>query len=237
MSSVFDDELPAVAAVVTRDLEPLVDDANDGVGEDQRDGLADEGVRNRIGVGLEADKGGLVDDGALDLIGLGQVLGESEQASLLLDEALAHGAVGDRWVRPIEGHAVAEAPESLVAVFDRRRRPARTSERDTVDASIEKHISAHSALDHERTMTNIQSCRLVPSTLTLPTKAQSIWLCSPMRGEVRRKASRGLAGRSRATCSRTVRMAPVKPRSCIMSKTRVALSDGQRRNVSSMNGT
>ena len=55
---------------------------------------------------------------------------------------------------------------SHVRVTPPKASPARTSERATVAASIEKHISAHEARDHDSTMTNIHIARFVPSTST-----------------------------------------------------------------------
>ena len=112
---------PAPAASVPGDSRAEgVEDAEPAIvcGDGER--LEDVARGDGVGVDVEADEGGLVHARGCDQVGLGQGRRKCEQPVLLLLEAIAHGAVGDGGMGPIEGDASHEIGEFAVALLDAR---------------------------------------------------------------------------------------------------------------------
>jgi len=107
-------------------------------------------------------------------------------------------------------------------------RPARTSDRHNEWTVKSTTNSPHIAREFASTITNSHNARTPPGTAISPAWAQSTWATSPGNVSVARYASRGGLGLTSATCSRTVRTEPAKPRARTMSYSRVARSFGYR---------
>src|SRR5262249_31374461 len=82
-------------ALMTGDLLVAVEHADDGVRGDERQRLAYERVRDRVGVPVEADVRRLAARDGLHVVAGHRVCGQREQALLLLGERDSHRALVD----------------------------------------------------------------------------------------------------------------------------------------------
>ena len=90
MRVVFDALLAIIAARVARDLGRALEEAHEVFGGDEGEGSTHEPVRDRVVVAIEADVGRLAGaDGAEEVAAEG-MLGERQQARLLLRQRLGH---------------------------------------------------------------------------------------------------------------------------------------------------
>ena len=118
MRRVVDRDPRVVAAWMPRDLLGADDEPHGGRVREQRQRLADVGMRNRVAVAIEADVRQFAgDDGPQD-VGFEGMRGQREQARLLLGQDLGDRPVAVLGMGPLMGAVVAPLRELRIEIVD-----------------------------------------------------------------------------------------------------------------------